>query len=205
MPPDAPADLALSTRGLARIVEVAPADLVATCERGSRSPRCSGRWRRRAAGSRSTRRAAGALAGIDRRHRHGRPAAVRLRPVRDHILGGTIVTGDGRVIKAGGNVVKNVAGYDLTKLQVGGFGAFGVVTQLHLRLRALPAVRVTLLARGGRDSLTRQARALRDAQLTAAALELCSPGWRPTPSGCSPWSSRAPRPRSQPRASAPGR
>ena len=38
-------------------------------------------------------------------------------------------------------VVKNVAGYDLTKLQVGGFGGFGVITELHLRLRALPARR----------------------------------------------------------------
>jgi len=95
--------------------------------------------------------------------------------VRDHILGGTIVSGDGRVIKAGGNVVKNVAGYDLTKLQVGGFGAFGVITQVHLRLRALPAARVTLVARGERDVLTRQARTLMEAQLSAAALELCSP------------------------------
>ena len=96
-------------------------------------------------------------------------------PVRDHILGGTIVSGDGRVIKAGGSVVKNVAGYDLTKLQVGGFGAFGVVTQLHLRLRARPATRVTLLAQAERDVLTRQSRALMEAQLAAAALELFSP------------------------------
>src|SRR5439155_211616 len=96
-------------------------------------------------------------------------------PVRDHILGGTIVTGDGRIIKAGGSVVKNVAGYDLTKLQVGGFGAFGVVTELHLRLRARPADRVTLMARGERDRLTHQARALMERRLAASALELLSP------------------------------
>jgi hypothetical protein len=79
------------------------------------------------------------------------------------------------VIKAGGSVVKNVAGYDLTKLQVGGFGAFGVLTQLHLRLRAQPTARVTLIATGERDLLTHQARALMERNLDAAALELFSP------------------------------
>jgi len=177
MPPDAPADLALTTRGLSRIVQVAAADLVATSEAGvplavlQRELASRNAWLaidppgvpERSLGSVIATGTAGPL-------RHG------FGPVRDHILGGTIVTGDGRVIKAGGSVVKNVAGYDLTKLQVGGFGAFGVVTQLHLRLRALPALRVTLLAHAERDVLTRQSRALVEAQLGAAALELFSPG-----------------------------
>ena len=177
MPPDAPADLALTTRGLTRIVDVAAADLVATCEAGvplallQRELAARNAWLaidppgapERSLGSVIATGTAGPL-------RYG------FGPVRDHILGGTIVTGDGRVIKAGGSVVKNVAGYDLTKLQVGGFGAFGVVTQLHLRLRALPALRLTLLANAERDILTRQARTLVDAQLGAAALELFSPG-----------------------------
>jgi FAD/FMN-containing dehydrogenase len=176
MPPDAPADLALTTRGLSRIVGVAAADLVATSEAGvplallQRELAAAGAWLaidppghpERSLGSIVATGTAGPL-------RHG------FGPLRDHILGGTIVTGDGRVIKAGGSVVKNVAGYDLTKLQVGGFGAFGVVTQLHLRLRAAPALRLTLLARAERDVLTRQARALAEAQIAAAALELFSP------------------------------
>jgi FAD/FMN-containing dehydrogenase len=176
MSPDAPADLALTTRGLSRIVGVAAADLVATSEAGvplallQRELAAAGAWLaidppghpERSLGSIVATGTAGPL-------RHG------FGPLRDHILGGTIVTGDGRVIKAGGSVVKNVAGYDLTKLQVGGFGAFGVVTQLHLRLRAAPALRLTLLARAERDVLTRQARALAEAQIAAAALELFSP------------------------------
>jgi FAD/FMN-containing dehydrogenase len=176
MPADAPADVALSTRALARVVEVAPADLVATCQAGvplAELQRTLAERRvwlaidppghpERSLGSVIATGTAGAL-------RHG------FGPVRDHILGGTIVTGDGRVIKAGGNVVKNVAGYDLTKLQVGGFGAFGVVTQVHLRLRAVPERRATLLARGERDALTRQARTLMEQQLSAVALELFSP------------------------------
>ncbi|HTL05544.1 MAG TPA: FAD-binding oxidoreductase [Gemmatimonadales bacterium] len=176
MPPDAPADLALTTRGLNRVLDVAAADLVATSEAGvplaalQRELAARQAWLAidppgdpdRSLGSVIATGTAGPL-------RHGYGA------IRDHILGGTIVTGDGRVIKAGGSVVKNVAGYDLTKLQVGGFGAFGVVTQLHLRLRARPATRVTLLAQAERDVLTRQSRALMEAQLAAAALELFSP------------------------------
>ena len=176
MPADAPADLALSTRALARVVEISPADLVATCEAGIAVPELQqllagrGAWLAIDPPGHPERSLGSVIAtGTSGPLRHG------FGPVRDHILGGTIVTGDGRVIKAGGNVVKNVAGYDLTKLQVGGFGAFGVVTQVHLRLRAVPERRVTLLARGERDALTRQARALMDAQLSAVAFELFSP------------------------------
>jgi glycolate oxidase FAD binding subunit len=85
------------------------------------------------------------------------------------------VTGDGRLVNAGGKVVKNVAGYDLTKLQVGGFGGFGIIAEVHLRLRALPRADVTLLARGSRDALTSGARDLVSANFLPAALELLSP------------------------------
>src|SRR4029450_1991545 len=80
--------------------------------------------------------------------------------VRDHILGCTVATRHGRLVKAGGRVVKNVAGYDLTKLQVGGFGGFGIIAELHLRLRALPRADVTLVAHGARDALSSAARDL---------------------------------------------
>jgi glycolate oxidase FAD binding subunit len=99
----------------------------------------------------------------------------RLGPVRDQVLGCTVVTGDGRIIGAGGRVAKNVAGYDLVKLQVGGFGAFGVITVLHLRLRALPGADLTLLTRGERDPLTLRARTLEAHGLDAACCELLSP------------------------------
>ncbi|HMH56583.1 MAG TPA: hypothetical protein VK535_10030, partial [Gemmatimonadales bacterium] len=96
-------------------------------------------------------------------------------PVRDHILGCAVATGDGRLVNAGGRVVKNVAGFDLTKLQVGGFGGFGIIAEIHLRLRALPRADVSLLARGARDQLTSGARELIDAQVLPGALELLSP------------------------------
>jgi FAD/FMN-containing dehydrogenase len=176
MPPDTPADLTLSTRGLSRILDIAPADLVATAQAGvpmavfQQELETRGAWLALDPPGRPERSLGSVVAtGTAGPLRHG------FGPVRDHILGGTVVTGDGRVIRAGGSVVKNVAGYDLTKLQVGGFGAFGVIVQLHFRLRARPAARITMVARGERDRLTHAARALMEQNLSASALELFSP------------------------------
>jgi glycolate oxidase FAD binding subunit len=176
LPSDAPADLAVSTRALDQVVTVNPADLVATVQAGTpldglrRRLADEGMWLAldppgrpdRSLGSIVATATAGPL-------RHG------FGPVRDHFLGCTVATGDGRLVKAGGRVVKNVAGYDLTKLQVGGFGGFGIIAELHLRLRALPRADVTLLARGARDNLTLAARRLIEAKVSPAALELLSP------------------------------
>jgi glycolate oxidase FAD binding subunit len=177
MPPDAPADLALATTRLSRIVSIAPADLVAVVQAGIG-------WRtlqsnlathgthlaldppgapERSLGSVLATGTAGLL-----RHRFG--------GVRDHVLGTTVVGGDGRVIRSGGVVVKNVAGYDLSKIQIGGFGAFGVITEVNLRLRAIPRAQETLIARGPLDPLLDAGRNLAEANVDAAALELASPG-----------------------------
>jgi FAD/FMN-containing dehydrogenase len=176
LPGDAPADLAVSTRALDAVVAVSAADLVATVQAGATLDtvrRELGEQRmwlavdppgrpERSIGS----VAATATAG---------PLREGFGPVRDHVLGCTVVTGDGRIVRAGGRVVKNVAGFDLAKLHVGGFGAFGIITELHLRLRALPQADVTLVRRGPRDPLTLAARELDDAGLTPAAMELLSP------------------------------
>src|SRR5918998_1386718 len=176
LPSDAPADLAVSTRALEQIVSVSPADLVATVQSGTplealrRRLADYGMWLsvdppgrpERSIGSVVATATAGPL-------RHG------FGPVRDHVLGCSVATGDGRLVNAGGKVVKNVAGYDLTKLQVGGFGGFGIIAEVHLRLRALPRADITLLARGARDALTSAARELMSVHLLPSALELLSP------------------------------
>lgn len=68
------------------------------------------------------------------------PFAESLGRPRDFVLGVECVDGRGRIIRAGGRVVKNVAGFDLTRLMTGAWGTLGVITEVHLRLRARPAV-----------------------------------------------------------------
>src|SRR5262249_5577375 len=58
--------------------------------------------------------------------------------LRDYVIGITFVSDDGVEVKAGGRVVKNVAGYDLMKLQIGALGTLGVVTQLTLKVKPKP-------------------------------------------------------------------
>lgn len=76
------------------------------------------------------------------------PFADSLGRPRDLVLGLECVDGRGRVIRAGGRVVKNVAGFDLTRLVTGSWGTLGVITELHLRLRARPAADCTYYIEG---------------------------------------------------------
>jgi glycolate oxidase FAD binding subunit len=71
---------------------------------------------------------------------------------RDYVLGMSTVNDEGHEVKAGGRVVKNVAGYDLPKLHVGALGTLGVITQVTLKLRPLPE-ETALLALGCGDEV----------------------------------------------------
>jgi glycolate oxidase FAD binding subunit len=176
LPSDAPADLALTTRRLDRVPAVEPQDLTATAEAGIGLDQLRQQLADR-----------GAWLAVDPPGLAGRtlgsmvatasagPLRQGFGPVKDHLLGVTFVTGDGRMVQSGGRVMKNVAGYDLTRLQAGGFGAFGVIVLVHLRLRALPRADVTHLLEGSRDELTQVAEDIAATGLTPAALELVSP------------------------------
>ena len=74
---------------------------------------------------------------------HG-PFSGSLGTPRDLAIGLEFVDGTGAVIRAGGRVVKNVAGFDLTRLMVGAWGTLGAITEVSVRLRARPAVDETL-------------------------------------------------------------
>jgi glycolate oxidase FAD binding subunit len=67
--------------------------------------------------------------------------------LRDLLIGITVVRADGVVAKAGGRVVKNVAGYDIGKLMIGSFGTLAVVTEAVFRLHPLPDVRAWVTVR----------------------------------------------------------
>lgn len=73
------------------------------------------------------------------------PLRMRYGAIRDLLLAMTVVLPDGRVIRAGRPVVKNVAGYDLPKLLTGSHGTLGLITEVSLKLLPLPRVRQTLV------------------------------------------------------------
>jgi glycolate oxidase FAD binding subunit len=72
------------------------------------------------------------------------PGRFRLGGVRDFILGVRFVDGLGRVLRAGGKVVKNAAGFDLPKFFVGSCGRFGVLAELTFKVLPRPAASLTL-------------------------------------------------------------
>lgn len=102
---------------------------------------------------------------------------------RDHVLGLELVTGDGRILRFGGNVMKNVAGYDVVRLLVGSRGSLGLITTLHLRLRALPEHDATLAITADHwPALVERARQLRAMRFAAVAIELVAPAfWHAPP------------------------
>ena len=102
------------------------------------------------------------------RHRYGGP--------RDLVLGVSVVLPDGTIARAGGKVIKNVAGYDLPKLMAGAYGTLGLIAQVALRLHPIP--RRTVTAVGESDDpaeLAAAALAASHAQLEPMALDV---DWR---------------------------
>jgi glycolate oxidase FAD binding subunit len=78
--------------------------------------------------------AAATLGGIVATNSYG-PSRLKYGAPRDLVVGLHAILSDGRVVKGGGKVVKNVSGYDLPKLFIGSFGSLGLITRITLRLR----------------------------------------------------------------------
>jgi len=133
-------DVALVTTRLARIVDYTPADMTVTVESGvtlaalQELLATEGQWLPLDPPLPALTTIGGLVAadlGGSLRASQGR--------VRDFLIGIAVVTAEGRVARAGGRVVKNVAGYDLMKLFTGSLGTLAVVTEATLKVRPRPA------------------------------------------------------------------
>jgi glycolate oxidase FAD binding subunit len=99
-----------------------------------------------------------------RRHGYG--------TLRDYVIGISFVTDDGAEVKAGGRVVKNVAGYDLMKLQIGALGTLGVVTQVTLKVKPKPEASAAVVFGCAADSLGPVLDLLHDSKSRPVAVEV---------------------------------
>jgi glycolate oxidase subunit GlcD len=173
-----PINIIVSTEKLNRIIEHEPADLVAITEAGTtlhdlnEALGRNGQWL--------------PLDPPDDRHSTiGGIVATGLSgaqqfgygPPRKHVIGMKVVLADGTLIKVGGRVVKNVAGYDLSKLFTGSYGTLGVIVEVNFKLRPLPFETRTILVAGNPQNLISAARQVVDARLFPVAVELVSPGF----------------------------
>jgi glycolate oxidase FAD binding subunit len=166
--------MVLALKRLDRILEHEPGDLTVTVEAGLAFDRLQAELGKRgqwlsldpAASDRAT---VGGILASDasgpRRHLYG--------TARDLVIGLTVVGADGRVVRGGGKVVKNVAGYDLPKLYIGSFGTLGILVEATFKLRPRADVDRMVIARFDRLKDAGQAvRAVLASDLIPSAIEL---------------------------------
>ncbi|HEY9872017.1 MAG TPA: FAD-binding oxidoreductase [Candidatus Obscuribacterales bacterium] len=94
--------------------------------------------------------------------------------VRDMLLGFSLVRADGQVAKAGGRVVKNVAGYDLMKLFAGSYGTLGMLSQVTLRVYPMQMASGTVVLTGDAEAIATATKTLLASALTPTAVDLLS-------------------------------
>jgi len=106
------------------------------------------------------------------------PKRFRYGAARDSVIGMRMVYPDGTIIRTGGKVVKNVAGYDMNKLFIGSMGTLGVIAEVTLKLRPLPKYE-SLILLSFQDGNIEEIRAfsvrLLDSMMEPTSLELLSP------------------------------
>jgi glycolate oxidase FAD binding subunit len=85
------------------------------------------------------------------------PRRIKAGAARDHFLGFTAVSGRGETFKSGGRVVKNVTGYDLSKLMAGSWGTLAVMTDVTVKVLPRPETEATLVVHGLADRAAAQA------------------------------------------------
>jgi len=188
VPPDGDGAVWLSTEKLRGVVAYAPEDLYVTARAGTtlaelqETLRADGLWAPLVSPwSGST------LGGLLASNLNS-PQRTRYGAIRDLVLGVRVVLPNGRRLRYGRPVVKNVAGYDIVKLFIGAYGTLGLITEVTLRLMPLPRARRSLLAPvSDLASGLALGGALLDLSLVASATLLCAGISRPAEMGASPY------------------
>jgi glycolate oxidase FAD binding subunit len=166
-------DLIVSTRRLNRVLSHQHGDLTATLEAGATLTTVAGELSRHGqwlplSASFADATIGGTVAANDSgplRQRHG--------TARDLLIGVHLALADGNLVKAGGNVVKNVAGYDLGKLMSGSFGSLAAIVSATFKLAPLPAASSTVVAAfRDRDAFVQAAAGIGSSQLEPAVFDL---------------------------------
>ncbi len=168
------ADFILSTERLNQVIEHAAGDMTATVEAG-----CTIDSLQRTLKEHGQRLAADPLwpeaATVGGLLATAESGSLRLRygAVRDLVLGVEVALPDGNVIRPGGKVVKNVAGYDLTKLVIGSLGTLGLITRAVFRLHPIPVATATYsTVLPGASEATKFVLAILDSQLVYTGLQV---------------------------------
>lgn len=165
----------LSTQKLDRLIDHAVGDLTVTVEAGMKFDRlqqilaAAGQFLPLDPAYPDRASIGGIIATADAgslRHRYG--------GVRDLLLGIQFVRADGKIAKAGGRVVKNVAGYDMMKLFTGAYGTLGILTEVTLRVYPLPAHSGTVILTGEAAKLSELAKIILASTLTPIAVDVLS-------------------------------
>ena len=170
------ADLVVSTQKCDRVIDYAVDDLTITVEAGIKLADLQSKLKAHnqflpidpAFADEAT--IGGILATADTgslRHRYG--------GIRDLVLGISFVRGDAEIAKAGGKVVKNVAGYDLMKLFIGSYGTLGIISQVTFRTYPIPQASQTVVITGKAKQIEQAIRLLKNSGLTPAAADLITP------------------------------
>lgn len=174
------ADVTLSLSALDAVVDYAPEELVLTARPGAKLKDleklvASERQMLAFEPPRLTRLLGSAgeptLGGVLAANLSG-PRRIRAGAARDHLLGFSAVSGRGEVFKAGGKVVKNVTGYDLSKLMAGSWGTLAVLTEVTIKVLPKSKTEATLLLFGLKDQQAVEAMAAAlsaPAEVSAAA------------------------------------
>ncbi|HYY20892.1 MAG TPA: FAD-binding oxidoreductase [Thermoleophilaceae bacterium] len=147
-----PPDVELSTTGLDRLVEHNAGDLTAVIEAGVRLRGAQEAFAAEGQalsldpplGPDDAATVGGVVASGD-----SGPLRSRYGAARDLVVGVTAALPDGTLVRAGGKVIKNVAGYDLAKLFAGSLGTLGAIVEVAVRLHPLPPATATAVGEGG--------------------------------------------------------